>query len=326
MRRIILLASLLMVTPDVLAQEDLVGKEAGEFTAGEMLYDVDVLSRTLEECRGDVILIKYWGLKCGPCKAAMPGVQRLWGEYRDRGLHIFHVESQNHTVDQILAYCEKMGYDFPQTLRSGETDFTSFPGGRGLPYAFLVGVDGKVIWQGRTGYEAVIAEEIQKVRYPHLGRTEVPRDLRKSAKLFSAGKYGRAVQEARKRIESDAALAADGEYIISRADRFGERMRAGAEAAAEKRDYGRALEAYEKIASAFKGLALADEASERIRVLKADADVKKELKAARALKVVMAQVKKAPTREKQIAILEAFAKKFQGTRAAETATRRAKNP
>jgi thiol-disulfide isomerase/thioredoxin len=169
------LTAVIVIGPGLSAQEDLVGKPAPDFSVGQMLYDSEVLAKSLDDCRGEVILIKYWGLKCGPCKAAMPGLQRLWEEYRYRGLHIFHVESQNHTADEIRAYCEKMGYHFPQTLREGETDFGAYPGPGSLPYGYLIGAEGKVIWQGRRGYEEVIADEIPKIRYPGLGKSEVSR-------------------------------------------------------------------------------------------------------------------------------------------------------
>ena len=334
MRRIVFLATaalLLGGAPGLLAQEELVGKVAGDFEAGEMLYASEVLAKSLEECRGDVILIKYWGLKCGPCKAAMPGIQRLWDENKDKGLHIFHVESQNHTQEEIQAYCEKMGYDFPQTLRAGGTDFNNFPGGRGLPYGFLIGVDGKVVWQGRRDYESAIAEQIAKVRYSGLGKSEVSKELKKSAKQFAVKKYGSAVKQAQKILDaaaeegSDPALVEEAEYIIQRAHRVGETMKSAAAAAIEDREYTRGMEALSRIARLFKGFPIAEEATERLGTLKKDPGVKKERKAEKGLEVLMAHVKKAPTKEKQAQLLRAFAKKFDGTKASEKALRRAEN-
>lgn len=43
------------------AQAQLVGKEAPPFSAGEMVNEV--ASKTLDDCRGEVILIKYWGTR-----------------------------------------------------------------------------------------------------------------------------------------------------------------------------------------------------------------------------------------------------------------------
>lgn len=325
------LIGLLGAAPAAAAQAELKGKKALDFGAGDMLFSGEVFARNLEDCNGEVILIKFWGLRCPPCLASMPKIQRIWDDYKTRGLHIFHVESQNHTPEQILAYCDKKGYDFPQTLRSGESDFGNYPFGSGLPYAFLIGVDGKVIWQGRHGYEEVIAEEIKKVRYPGLGKTEIPKDLRKSAKLFATRKYGSAIKEARKKLEAGATdevdpLVVEGaEYIIERANRIGEIMKASAESAKEDREYGRARDTLKQITRLFKGFPVAEEASGMLEVFKTDAAIKKEIKADRTLEAVMGQVAKAPTKDKQATMLRAFAKKFDGTRAAEKALARSES-
>lgn len=42
-------------------QDDLVGKKAPNFKAGEMINGTG--SKTLDDCRGEVILIKYWGTR-----------------------------------------------------------------------------------------------------------------------------------------------------------------------------------------------------------------------------------------------------------------------
>ena len=325
MRKVLALAALVAIVglaPVALAQEDLVGKVGGDFSAGDMLFDGDVTARNLEDARGEVILIKYWGLKCGPCLASMPKVQQLWDEYKGKGLHIFHVESQGHTEEQVVAHCESKGYTFPQTMRGSGTDFSAYPGGNGLPYGFLLGVDGKVIWQGRHGYEAVIHEEMKKVRYPGLAKTEVADGLKKAAKSFALGKYASAIREATKNLEN-AELAEGAQYIIDRANGVGERMREAVESAKESREFVRALQTLQRISKAFKGMPIGDEASEEFSTLKKEPTVKKELKAERALLQIMVQVNKAPTKEKQAALLRAFAKKFDGTKAAERAARRA---
>ncbi|MCZ6602474.1 MAG: hypothetical protein O6952_05665, partial [Planctomycetota bacterium] len=211
------------------------------------------------------------------------------------------------------------------------TDFTGYPGGNGLPYAFLVGVDGKVIWQGRHGYEQVIAEEIKKVRYAGLGKTEVAPDLKKSAKLFSTRKYSRAIKEARKRLEvanaegGDVSVIPDAEYIIERANRVGERMMDSAETAKADREYGRAIGTLKRILKQFKGLPIAEEAEVEVARLKQDREIKKQLRAEKNLVALMEAIKKAPTKEKQAAMLRAFAKKFDGMKAAEKALRSAEN-
>ncbi|MGE3163871.1 MAG: TlpA family protein disulfide reductase [Planctomycetota bacterium] len=324
MRSVWLLCALL-VPLSVVGQEQLVGKPGPDFRAGDMLYDADVRGKSLAETKGEVVLIKYWGLNCPPCKAAMPALQRIWTELGGKGLHVFHIESQGHTAAEVETYCEKMGYTFPQTMRSGASDFGGYQGGNGLPYAFLIGVDGTVIWQGSSGYEAKIAEEVAKVRYPGLGRSEVAAGLEKAAHFFATGKYANAISEAekkRERAEGNDAVLADATYIIDRVRLAGERLKAAAERACTNREYGLALATYTELSRGFKGQPIADEVTAKVAEMRKDPAIKKELNAEGALEGLLEKVKKAPTREQQIQLLEAFAKSFDGTKAAEKALRR----
>ncbi len=50
--------AILLATPGF---ADLVGKDAPDFKAGEMINEVP--QQTLDDCRGEVILIKYWGTR-----------------------------------------------------------------------------------------------------------------------------------------------------------------------------------------------------------------------------------------------------------------------
>ncbi len=52
---------LCLVATSVSGQADLVGKAPGGFSAGKMVNEV--AAKTLDDCRGEVILIKYWGTR-----------------------------------------------------------------------------------------------------------------------------------------------------------------------------------------------------------------------------------------------------------------------
>ena len=46
----------------------------------------------------------------------MPSLRNLWSEYKDKGLHILHIESQGHSASQVRAFCEKNGIEFPNVV------------------------------------------------------------------------------------------------------------------------------------------------------------------------------------------------------------------
>jgi hypothetical protein len=60
LRRTLLLLALAMLATPAFAQESLVGKDAPTFDAGNCINKPE--ATTFEQCKGDVILIKYWGI------------------------------------------------------------------------------------------------------------------------------------------------------------------------------------------------------------------------------------------------------------------------
>jgi len=253
---------------------------------------------------------------------ALPSVQGLWQEYGGKGLNIFLVESQGGTLEDITKYAKDRGLTFPIPIRNGSS-FENYKGGNGLPYAFVVGPDGKVVWQGSSGYEAVCIEQLKRIKYPGLGKLDVVKELEKSATLFGTGEFSKAADEAAKVKEKkadDAAVVADADYIIARVNAKAASLRAKIDAEKGSKRYHEALKDLETLSGkSFKGMEVADKAATELKELKADKSVKEEVKAWEALaKVTEAndKVKDAATRKKN---LETFAKKNDGTAAGQEA-------
>jgi len=254
--------------------------------------------------------------------AALPSIQGLWTKHGGKGLNIFLVESQGGTKDDLTKYAADRGLTFPIAIRNGSS-FEGYKGGNGLPYAFVVGPDGKVVWQGRSGYAAVIEEQLKRIKYPGLGKLDVVKDLEKSAVMFGAGDFAKAAEEAAKVKEKkgdDAAVVSDADYIIARVNSKAASLRAKIDAEKASKRYHDALKDLETLSGkGFKGMEVADAAAAELKELKADKAVKEEVKAWDALaKVVEAneKVKDAATKKKN---LEGFAKKNEGTAAGEEA-------
>ena len=251
----------------------------------------------------------------------MPSLKRLWEENKDKGLHIIHVESQGHTDAEVRAFCKKNGVTFPNS--TNRSSFSAFPGDNGLPYAYVIGVDGKVKFQGRGDYKSVIHAELAKIRYPGLGKLSVEKDIHKAATLFGAKNFAKAISEAEKQLgkleESESAAIADAKFVIERAHKVADRHQKRIEEAKSARDYDIALNQLAFVAKAFKGLEVGDKASDERKSLSKDSAVKKELKAFGKLAGLNKKLEKERDPAKKREALQAFAKSFDGTRAAERA-------
>jgi hypothetical protein len=253
---------------------------------------------------------------------ALPSLQSLYDANKDKGLHIFHVDAQGATRERMTEFLRERNNTVPTPI-SG-SDFGAYrsasPGG--LPYAFVIGVDGTVVWEGRGGYNAPIQEELAKIKYPGLGRLEVARPLERAATAFASGELARAQQEAerqKERNEDNEEVVADAEFIIERVQQRAEAMKNRVQEAKDARRYHEAIAALEEIQSAFRGTEMANEARDEVRDMRRDRDIQAELRAWTELDRVIQQNERARDNATRRQALNRFYERYEGTAAAEEA-------
>ena len=66
---------------------ELWGKPVPDFSA----TDLDGNPISLQDYRGKVVLIDFWGVWCGPCIGEMPNVKKVYDTYKDQGFDIIGV-------------------------------------------------------------------------------------------------------------------------------------------------------------------------------------------------------------------------------------------
>ncbi len=124
-----------------------------QFPSGAYLYGSKIQASKL---KGKVVFFEYWGINCPPCIASFPHLVKLYDQYKSKGLVIIASHSQGPS-DKIEPFLKKSKVTFPvyQGLSLAEAPC---PGG--LPYAVIVGADGKVVAKGRPNelYELVKKE------------------------------------------------------------------------------------------------------------------------------------------------------------------------
>jgi len=278
---------------------------------------------SIKDCRGDVVIVERWGVNCGPCVRLIPHLNELQKKYGSAGLHIFAIESQNHTADQIKALMAPMNVVYPVANGGGN----AYQTGGGIPHAWVIGVDGKVVFEGNpyNGMDKVVEEEMKKIKYPGLGKADVAKEAAKSAAMFSKGQYAAARKEAKKLAENEKAsdeAKADAQFIVERATNAAGGRLALAKKLEGEKDFLGAIENYDWVAKNFKGEEEGNSADARLKELKADKEVKKEIDAQIALNKIIESVKKpnaSPDIKSAIPALKSFAKKFDGTKAAKDA-------
>ena len=109
------------------------------------LQTTDGKAVTLSDLRGRAVLVNIWASWCVPCRAEMPAMQRVYDEYKDRGLIVLAVNST--VQDQAAsarAFAAEFGLTFP-ILLDMEGIATRLYEVRALPSSFFIGRDGVII-------------------------------------------------------------------------------------------------------------------------------------------------------------------------------------
>lgn len=81
---------------------------------GWTLKDPSGRTHCLADYRGQVLVLDFWATWCPPCRQAMPHVQRLHEQYKDRGVVVFGVNVAD-TGDPIR-YMREKGFTYPLLL------------------------------------------------------------------------------------------------------------------------------------------------------------------------------------------------------------------
>jgi thiol-disulfide isomerase/thioredoxin len=69
----------------------------------------------LSDLKGKVVVLDFWGVWCGPCRAAMPHLKEIYAKHKDAGLEVIGVHTTN-AGDRMAAYVEESQLPWPVAL------------------------------------------------------------------------------------------------------------------------------------------------------------------------------------------------------------------
>jgi peroxiredoxin len=116
------------------------GKAPLDFT----LKDMNGTNVRLTDYKGKVILMNFWATWCGPCKTEIPAFNQLYDQYKDRGLVVLGVSTDDEP-EALRAYAASMKMTYPVLVgRDSEEVLDAWGPVYAIPTSFFVGRDGSI--------------------------------------------------------------------------------------------------------------------------------------------------------------------------------------
>jgi DsbE subfamily thiol:disulfide oxidoreductase len=98
---------------------------------------------SLKDYRGKVVFLNFWATWCESCREEMPSMERLYREFKDKGLEIVAVNVKEKPRD-ALAFAKELKLTYP-VLLDPEGEVGLLYGAFGLPATYLIDRKGVVL-------------------------------------------------------------------------------------------------------------------------------------------------------------------------------------
>jgi len=109
-----------------------------------ILTDLSGEKVSIASLSGKLVLLNFWATWCGPCRTEMPGMERLWQHYRDRGLEVIAVSIDNTGEKHIADFVRLLNLSYP-ILLDPNSQVADRYAVNGLPTSYLIDGKGQVI-------------------------------------------------------------------------------------------------------------------------------------------------------------------------------------
>jgi thiol-disulfide isomerase/thioredoxin len=112
---------------------------ASDFT----LQDLNGKTVKLSDFKGKPVLIDFWATWCPPCRASIPGIEKLHKTYSGRGLVVLGVSLDQGGWDSVKSFATEAGITY--TVLKGTDDIASQYQVRTIPMLVIMDKEGKIV-------------------------------------------------------------------------------------------------------------------------------------------------------------------------------------
>ncbi|MCG8525308.1 MAG: TlpA family protein disulfide reductase [Opitutales bacterium] len=108
--------------------------------------------QTLEDYRGNVIVLNFWATWCAPCIKEMPELEKLQHDFRDKGLVVIALSDESR--EKLLKFSSNQKHDFT-TVYNRQIEWIEISMGTARPLNLIIDRDGiiKGYFTGARDYD-----------------------------------------------------------------------------------------------------------------------------------------------------------------------------
>jgi peroxiredoxin len=124
------------------ATSKVAGDDASRQNADFTLTDLDGKAWTLQQLRGNVVLVNFWATWCPPCRKEMPDLSALYDRFKDQGFVILGISAED--ADKVKPFIGEHPVSYPILLDpKGQVhkQFRIY----GIPMSFVYDRSGKLV-------------------------------------------------------------------------------------------------------------------------------------------------------------------------------------
>lgn len=117
----------------------------------------------LSKLQGKVVVLNFWATWCGPCRAEMPGMMKVYDRLKGQGLEIVGVSLDRNGWDDVRPYLQKTPVNYPIVIGDGDLA-KAYRLPDAIPYSVFIDRKGNIA-STHTGFlsEAQFEAEVKKL-------------------------------------------------------------------------------------------------------------------------------------------------------------------